>query len=381
MAGRLFRWQGAMRQSVISQTRGYASKSGKNWFRIRYIAVFILFIFAHGSLLAIPTFSSTSSDELNQALDRFRQDLFIPFGLPRKQRMSIFKEKHAQRLRDEPVTVTINESEEYTLQPKKWTETPKKEEAIRVIKMMQADEDYKNFIPFVSALWGSQYVLGENRWQQIIRKAREAGALPLIIECARQSKSTGLLLRDLELVQCLFYELHVAAQKVEFKGSGTVKALNMAKQAVDIMDADLPDHSYSDSSKNPKSQPLVIATLLELSAARAINDFAGKDQAKEVIGYVRKLLACAPKGHYQNPPSGKTLRKDVNNWVREASTVYSGLRQCLPIHGVTSDKALYREVLSRLEEVKKSLKKLLEDPKNKDKDASHWNYTRDLLHS
>jgi len=338
-----------------------------------------VFLFAHEQLSAIPTFSPSSSSELNEALDRFRQDLFIPFGLPKRQRMSMFKQKHAQRLRDEPISISISETEEYTLQPKKYTDTPTKKEAIRVIKMMQAAKDYKNFIPFVSGLWGSQYVLEEAHWQQIMRKAREAGKLPLIIECARKSESTGLRLRNLDVVRCLFFELHLAAQKAEFKGPEVTKALGMAKHAVDIMDADLPDHSYSDSSKNPKSQPLVVATLLELGAARAINDFAGKDEGKEVLGYVRKLLAVVPKGRYQNAPAGTTPRMEVHRWLHEAVTVYNGLRLSRTVHGLATDKALHRDMSSLLGEVEKSLKELLEDPKRVDKDNTYWKYARELL--
>lgn len=290
----------------------------------------------------------------------------------------MYKEKHAQRLRDEPITISISETEEYTLQPKKYLDAPKKSEAIEVIKMMQAAEDYKNFIPFVSGLRGAQYSVTDDRWEQIIRKAGDAGKLHLIIECARQSEITGLRLRNLELVETLFYTLHLSAHKADFKGPEVGKTLNMAKQAVDIMDADLPDHSYSDPSLNPKSQPVVIATLLELSAARAVNDFAGKDQNKEVLSYAQKLLACAPKGHYQKGPSNNG-RKNVNNWIREASTVYNGLRMSLSIHGLAADKALHREVSSRLDEVKKSLKKVVEDPTHKDTDSVHWKEARELL--
>ncbi|KAJ5148495.1 hypothetical protein N7448_000073 [Penicillium atrosanguineum] len=354
MAGRLFRWPGAMRQSAISQARSYASKS------------------------AIPTFSPTSSSELNDALDRFRRDLFIPAGLPKRQRTSMYKEKYAQRLRDEPITINISETEEYTLQPKKHIDSPKKSDAIEVIKMMQATEDYKNFIPFVSGLRGAQYSVTDDHWEQIIRKAGGAHKLHLIIECARQSEITGLRLRNLELVKTIFFTLHLSAQKAEFKGPEVGKALNMAKQAVDIMDADLPDHSYSAPSMNPKSQPVVIAALLELSAARAINDFAGKDNDKEVLGYTQKLLASAPKGHYQKGPSDDG-RKNLNNWIREASTVYNGLRMCQSIHGIAADKVLNREVSSRLDEVKKSLKTVVEDSTHKDKDSEHWKHARELL--
>lgn len=290
----------------------------------------------------------------------------------------MYKEKHAQRLRDEPITINISENEEYTLQPKKHIDSPKKSDAIEVIKMMQATEDYKNFIPFVSGLRGARYSVTDNHWEQIIRKAGGARKLHLIIECARQSEITGLRLRNLELVKTLFFTLHLSAQKAEFKGPEIAKALNMAKQAVDIMDADLPDHSYSSPSLNPKSQPVVIAALLELSAARAINDFAGKDKEKEVLGYAQKLLVAAPKGHYQKGPSDDA-RKNVNNWIREASTVYNGLQMSLSIHGLAADKALYREVSSRLDEVKKSLKKVVEDSTHKDKDSEHWKHARELL--
>ncbi|KAJ5776975.1 hypothetical protein N7520_000221 [Penicillium odoratum] len=324
--GRLFQ-QGASRQSVtFSQIRNFASKS------------------------AIPTFSPTASTELNQALEHWRQDLFIPFGLPKRQRMSMFKEKHARRLEDEPITVKISETEEYTLRPLKLSELPKSKEAINVFRLMEAANDYKNLVPFLNGLWNAQMTISPARWQYLIRKTGSAGRLSLIIECARQEKHTGLSLQDNDIAERLFFEFHRMAHDAGFKGEQVNKALRMAKQAVDIMDTYAPS-----PATNPKYQPYVIGTLLELSAARALEEAGGKDKNNEVLNYVRKLIACWHLGDFAPIPMAQFDAELVNQRFIESVAVCTGLQLSLSIHGLAVDKALHSTVKSRLSEVKNAI--------------------------
>lgn len=300
--------------------------------------------------IAIPTFTPTASAELNQALEHWRQDLFIPFGLPKRQRMSMFKEKHARRLEDEPITVKISETEEYTLRPLKLSSLPKSKEAIDVFRLMEAANDYKNLVPFLSGLWNSQMAISPARWQYLIRKTGSAGRLSLILECARQEKHTGLSLQNNDNTERLFFEFHRMAHDASFKGEKVTKALKMAKQAVDIMDTYAPS-----PATNPKYQPYVIGTLLELSAARALAEAGGKDKGYEVLNYARKLVACWHLGDFTPIPKNQFDVELVNEWFIKSVAVCNGLQLSLSIHGLAVDKALHSAVTARLSEVKKAI--------------------------
>ncbi|KAJ5461894.1 uncharacterized protein N7458_003446 [Penicillium daleae] len=332
--GSFARWSSSMRQSVASQTRGYASKS------------------------AIPSFSQTSSPELDQLLYRFRQDRFIPSGLPNQQRRNMFKEKHRQRLEDEPITVAISETEDFTLRPMTINELPTKKDAYEVLRLIAANNEWKALVPFLSGLYMSNLRLSANRLAQIVRKASDAGKLSIIFECIRQGTRTGFHLRDLTVVQRLFYDIHILAQNADFKGPAAIKALNMAKQAVDLMDQDAATQTSLAKAANPKHQPFVIGTLLELSAARAINEFGGKDQANEVLSYARKLVASWPLFQEQSKVAAEV--SSASERAQEVIAVYNGLRLSLSIHGLALDKALHDSVTACLAEAKSELEKLVD---------------------
>ncbi|KAJ5272521.1 hypothetical protein N7478_007646 [Penicillium angulare] len=327
--GRLFQWQRTSRLATFSQVRHASS--------------------------AIPVFSPTASTELNEALNHWRQDLFIPFGLPKRQRTSMFKEKHAHRLQDEPITVKIRENEEYTLRPLDFASLPKSKEIIDVLRLMEAANDYQNLVPFMSGLWNSQMRVSPARWQYLIRKVASTGRLSLIVECARQGQRTGLSLENQDITTRLFYELHSMAQSAEFKGHQVTEALKSAKNALEVMD------SYpAIPTTNPKYQPYVIGTLLELSAARATDKFEGKDQGNEVLNYAKKLLARWNGEDFKAVPKNAFDAEVVDQRLIKAIPIFKGLELCGSIDSIAADKELRIVVSQRLNELRGALAKQLE---------------------
>ncbi|KAJ5737633.1 uncharacterized protein N7483_002758 [Penicillium malachiteum] len=144
------------------------------------------------------------------------------------------------------------------------------------------------------------------------------------------------------------------AHEADFKGPRIAKALALAKQTADIMD------SYpADVSTNPKYQPYVIGTLLELSAARALDAFGGKDEANEVLNYVRKLIASWPLGKFDAPESGEFDAARVDQKLLRSVAVYKGLKLSTKIHGFANDKTLQGAVAPRLTEMQKYISKQL----------------------
>ncbi|KAG0156080.1 hypothetical protein PDIDSM_3256 [Penicillium digitatum] len=337
---RLFRQSttSSVRQSILRpvQVRSYGSNSETT-----------------GS--AIPTFTSTSSPELDEALDRFRNELFIPLALPNRQRKSVFREKYAKQLQNEPITVKIGETEEFTLTPKKHHDLPSKKEALEVLKMMVATKNFSNLFPYLSGLRMSNYAINSDRWEFIIRKTSDAGKLSTIIECARQSKRTGLTLSNKNIARRLFFELHKTAAKANFKGIQTVKALKLAREAASLMDAH--EHSVRNIEDDPKHQPFVIGTLLELSAACAKIKEA---ETALVRGYAQKLDAAWFLGNFKD--DAVTGFENIER-VEENLAVYNGMLLALGLPKVSQDTGNFK---ARCDELKPILISQLQKVKNAD---------------
>ncbi|KAJ5775507.1 uncharacterized protein N7511_000518 [Penicillium nucicola] len=264
-----------------------------------------------GNKAAIPTFTPTAIPKLDQALDRFRQDLFIPLGLPKRQRKSVFKPKYAQALEHDPITVKISENEEFTLTPKNKHELPSKKDAMEVLHMMVETRDFSNLFPFISGLRMSNYTISTDRWEYIIRKAARTGNLAAVIECANQYSRTGLSLGNMNIARRLFYELHHNASRRHFQDRTTVNALKLAERAASLMER--PEHSVrGDSANDPKQQPFVIGTLLELSVACNVDDTS---LTTKVVNYSKALKANWGLGKFEDEyttPAEKQFRAEEN---------------------------------------------------------------------
>ncbi|KAJ5196895.1 hypothetical protein N7449_007374 [Penicillium cf. viridicatum] len=310
---------------------------------------------SYGSNSAIPTFTSTSSPELDEALERFRNELFIPLALPKRQRKSVFREKYAKQLENEPITVKIGETEEFTLTPKKHHDLPSKKDALEVLKLMVATKNFSNLFPYLSGLRMSNYAINPDRWEFIIRKTSDAGKLSTIIECARQSQRTGLTLSNRNIARRLFFELHKTAAKADFNGIQTVKALKLAREAASLMDAD--EHSVQNLEDDPKHQPFVIGTLLELSAACAKIKEA---ETALVRGYAQKLDAAWTRGNFKDDAA--TGFENIER-VEENLALYNGMLLALGLPKASQDTGNFK---ARCDKLKPVLISQLQKVKNAD---------------
>ncbi|KAH8423572.1 uncharacterized protein LDX57_001332 [Aspergillus melleus] len=323
--GRLFRGQssGSLRQSVgsLTQKRSYS----KN---------------------AIPTFTQTSSADLDADLNRFREELFIPFGLRTSQRRMMFRQKYADRLDEEPITVPISETENFTLRPMDPQSRPTNKEAVDVIAKLQTTSDWQNLLPFLSGLHMSHRRLNANRWEWLMRKAGQADALGIVLECAKQSERTNLRLTNAGLVQRLFFELHLKAQQGEFQDPAVSKALRLAQQFASLMEA--PEHIDPNPDTDPKRKPAVIGVLLELSSARALNVNAGKDEGRNVRAYAQRLLGSWQLGNFSSEVKDWT---SVDQMLRDNVPIYNGMKLALQVHGISNDKSIAPGLKTRINEL------------------------------
>ncbi|KAA8647004.1 hypothetical protein EYZ11_000137 [Aspergillus tanneri] len=296
---------------------------------------------------AIPTFSPTSSPELDQAFNRFREELFIPFGLGTSQRKTMFRQKYAQKLEEEPVSVAIGENNEtFLLRPMDPQSRPTKEEIVDLISMMKTTNDWQNLLPFLSGLRMSNRRLNPNRWEWLVRKAGQADALGIVLECAKQPERTNLRLKNVGFVQRLFFELHRMAQIREFKDPAVSKALSLAKQFVSLMEA--PEHIERNPELDPKRKPVVIGTLLELSAARSLNGLEGKDENGDVLAFAQRLLGSWSLGNF-NSETKQWVK--VDHMLQENVPIYNGMKLALQVNGISNNKSVAPGLKTRINEL------------------------------
>lgn len=248
----------------------------------------------------------------------------------------MFRQKYADKLDEEPVTVYVGETDEpFHLRPMDPQSRPSKKEIKDVISLMKTKQDWQNLLPFVAGLRMSHRIVEPERWEWLVRKAGEADALGIILECAKQTSRTGLRLNNVGIVQRIFFELHRKAQEGEFKDPAVSKALNLAKQFVTLMEA--PEHLERNIEQDPKRRPFVIGTLLELSAARSLNDLGGKDETGDVLAYAQRLLAAWRLGNFS---------RDVKDWVsvdfmlQENMPIYNGMKLALQVEGIANEKSV-----------------------------------------
>ncbi|KAF7122994.1 hypothetical protein CNMCM5793_001170 [Aspergillus hiratsukae] len=332
--GKLFRCQttSSLRQSIgsITQSRTYANN-------------------------AIPTFPPTSSPELDQALKRFREEVFIPFGLNTEQRRLMFRKKYAEKLEQEPVTVNIGDNDEpYQLRPMDPLSRPRKKGFRDVVALMETKQDWQNLAPFIGGLRMSNRKTSIAHWEWIVRKAGNADALGAILECAKQAERTGLRLNHNGLVERIFFWLHLRALKApegQFKEPALSKALSLAKQFAALMEA--PEHAPNTRPNqtipdDPKRQPFVIGILLELSAARAVNELGGKDETGDVHAYAERLMANWEAGNFSRDITGFYKMDDM---LQKTVPIYNAIKLALPVEGITNDRALSGPLKRRMNEL------------------------------
>ncbi|KAE8152509.1 hypothetical protein BDV25DRAFT_65396 [Aspergillus avenaceus] len=325
--GRLFRGQSSntLRQSIgsVSQKRSYASKN------------------------TIPSFSPSSSPELDQALNRMREELFIPYGLGSQQQNLIFRQRYHARLEEEPVTVSVGEDDEpFLLRPMDHQTRPTKRDIFDVVTLMKTTKDWQNLIPYLSGLRLANRSVKSPRMQWLVRRAAQSDALGIILEAAKQSGLTRLRLNDMAVVRRIFFELHRKAQNGDFQGADVEKAFTLAQQFVYQMTA--PEHVEHSVELDPKRKPFVIGTLLELSAARALSAHEGNDVGGWVRSYALRLLGSWREGNF---------RGDIKEWrsidqmLQENVPIYNGMKLALEVNGIAKEKSIAPGLKNRINEL------------------------------
>ncbi|KAL2824059.1 hypothetical protein BDW59DRAFT_148111 [Aspergillus cavernicola] len=283
----------------------------------------------------IPSLVPTSSPELDQALTRFREDLFIPFGLSQHHRNLIYRPRHANKLNDNPITLSIGSNDEqYKLRPINKQTLPSRQNIVEVLTLMDKTGNWSNLVPFLTGIHKAGMKLRIPRWEWLVRKTCNSNGVGQLSACVQQASRTGFDLKNASLVQRTFFEVHRMAQRDDFEGESLEKANRIARQLTTAMEA--PEHIVHDLSQDPRRRPVVIGILLELSAARALKS-GGKDTDGSVHALARRLLAC---WKIENPSTEGKDWYALDLMLQEIVPVYNAMKLAVEVDGIASDKSI-----------------------------------------
>ncbi|RDW61868.1 uncharacterized protein DSM5745_10540 [Aspergillus mulundensis] len=306
------------------------------------------------SARTIPSLTPTQSPELDQLLNRFRDELFIPHSLKVQQRNLIYRPRLASKLTGHPIVVPIGPKEEpYQLRPIDIWKVPGKKDSLRVIALMHETKDWSNLVNFLRGLHKAGLSFQPRHWEWLVRKAGGSNGLGALVMAAQQSHTTGFTLNNVSLVERLFFELHLAGQRIEFTGEGIAKIYGLANSFTLLMHN--PHHAVSDLDNDPKRSTLVIGTLLELSAARALSDYGSNvDKVeyeaveKKVEYQARRLLASLKR---------QNLSQVGEDWVSNDKLLqrlvpcYNGLKLALQVDVIARNKQFAAALKTRTNEL------------------------------
>lgn len=265
----------------------------------------------------------------------------------------MFRQKYAERLDEEPITVSIGQDETFILRPMDPFRRPSKSEVRDVLALMKTRQDWQNIIPFLQGLRIARFKLDSDQWEKIIRKAGEADALGIIIECAKQSDRTGLHLNHIGVVRRLFSSIHRNALLADFEEQATRKALRLANQTLTLMEA--PEHAVREVERDPKRQPAVIGVLLGLSAVRAVNHCGGSDADGLVRKYAERLLATWSLGKFT---TDSKRWADLDRKLLETASIHHAIKLALQVNGIAANKSIGGPLKARRQEIGKVVQEL-----------------------
>lgn len=177
------------------------------------------------------------------------------------------------------------------------TEIPNRKLLIRqaLNLMEQSGSDRKAWSNLPALLVGLKHIgveLDERMMEMIVRKAVKAGRLDIVIQCAEQSKYTGMTLKREEVLRNVVWGLHSQAQNESWSESAVRRGLAEARQLALMLEAQEHGSGKILARDDPRQRPEIIGVFLELAAVNAYKHHDKTDKGGVLAAYTTRLLSC-----------------------------------------------------------------------------------------
>ncbi|KAI4179622.1 MAG: hypothetical protein L6R41_007738 [Letrouitia leprolyta] len=296
---------------------------------------------------SLPTFTPTSSPDLDALLSTFRTNIFLPSQLLSLQKSLVYKAKNHRLLTnpEEPATVKIG-NEVHQLHPlNRFTDEPDTRKSLaQIMDLMKEGRDWVNMIPFLEGLRLSGRKVRGWQMEKIVRRMGMAGRQGVVMEMLRQVEGTGVRWGERGVCREVFWG---GVSKCVQDG-WSEEGVDEAKKLVEGWWALLSEERHVNkadrkSGDDPRLKPEIVGVLLWVRAVRSVL-FGGKEDeegkvkraAEMVLGVWKdadlavdkedwndanhKLMMWAPVWHGmklaqqvlgENTPLGRDLEKAI----------------------------------------------------------------------
>jgi hypothetical protein len=234
-------------------------------------------------------FKPTSSPELDGLLSTIRTKYFLPQYLNNHQRKLIRSNKLRSQLENDPVYATLGDEEIRLEHIDVTKDMPPRTAFLEVIKLLQSKQDWQNLPALLEGYHRSKAKLDPQWLGTMVKKARGAGAMNIVVQCLSQVEKNGFSLKIPAVREQILLGIRENAKEADWNETAT-KSFRKAEEVLRHMEH--PDHcgTRKVTDEDPRAEPYVIAIPLELAAQDAIKN--GADQSSKVELYSTRLIAA-----------------------------------------------------------------------------------------
>ncbi|KAL8772843.1 MAG: hypothetical protein Q9209_002188 [Squamulea sp. 1 TL-2023] len=244
---------------------------------------------------ALPSFTPTTSPDLDALLSTFRTNVFLPSHLLKLQQSLIYKKKNHRLLTDteEPATVKLG-NEVHALKPlNHLQDEPSTSKSLaQLVEMCKEGRDWANLVPFLMGLKTAGRKVKGRQFEKIVRRMGEKGGLGVVMEMARRVERTGLRLGDVGVTK---EALWAAVRKfvISERSEDEVKQADKFIEGVWQMLSDERhvERNVMGREGDPKIKPEIVGVLLWIRALRSSLLGENKDTDGQVKRAAEMTLA------------------------------------------------------------------------------------------
>ncbi|KAL2141951.1 hypothetical protein VTI28DRAFT_1786 [Corynascus sepedonium] len=323
----------------------------------------------------IISFGETSSPELSQALDNYREKVILPTYLSQEQRKKIYNPRIKHILQNDPITMEIDGVVHNFRYRSMVADLPSTRETLKeIIALLKTPADFRNIPPFLEGCVRARRKIEPVDYNRILRLAAMNGQLSIIMDCVKAADKTGFRLDNSQIINELLTYTQRPAIISGFDEAKTRAALKQVRLILNILESDENHHPKpATAGAFPYYRdPQVLGARLHMAAARAVHHRGGKDEDGRVARYADELVSLWPEdaGLLDLQPD-EAYRKKVgiahyllnrNTYLFMAAPLLNGLTLATQVVG----PALAMQLQNRADAVDAEIKAALASPELKE---------------
>ncbi|KAL9023284.1 MAG: hypothetical protein Q9196_007296, partial [Gyalolechia fulgens] len=243
----------------------------------------------------VPSFTPTSSPELDTLLSTFRTNIFLPAQLLSVQRSLVYKSKHHRLLTnpEEPATVKIG-NEVHQLHPlNRLTDEPNTRKSLaEILELMKEGKDWVNIIPFLKGVRQSGRKVRGWQMEKIVRKMGKAGRQGIVMEMLRRVEGTGVTLGEIGVCREVFWGGVLKCVQSEWSEEGVKEAERLMEGWWDMLSEERHvGKAVRKSGGDPRLRPEIVGLVMWVRAVRSVLFGEKKDEEEKVKRGAEMVMA------------------------------------------------------------------------------------------